>query len=174
MSLKRVYFLDHIDRVKQIAETDRLRSALLSSISHDLRTPLAAVLGRAGSLRDFPEASTTVPRLISLRPSSGAVIPNTALYDIGEIVGTALQRTCKMLANHGVDIAIGSDLPMVMMDPVLFEQVLFNLLDNAAKYAAPNTSWPPARNEKGRRPPFRPHASVAFLMIAATSCGRDT
>jgi two-component system sensor histidine kinase KdpD len=71
---------------------------------------------------------------------SGAVAPNLAAHDIGEIVGTALQRASKILARHRVEVEIGPDLPMVMVDAVLFEQVLFNLLDNAAKYAPPDTT----------------------------------
>jgi two-component system sensor histidine kinase KdpD len=71
---------------------------------------------------------------------SGAVIPDAALYDIGEIVGTALNRAGKMLVNHTVELQISPDLPMLAVDPVLLEQVLFNLLDNASKYAQPRTT----------------------------------
>jgi two-component system sensor histidine kinase KdpD len=71
---------------------------------------------------------------------SGAIAPNASPHDIGEIVGTALQRASKILARHRVEVEISSDLPMVMVDAVLFEQVLFNLLDNAAKYAPPDTT----------------------------------
>src|SRR5262249_44652962 len=66
---------------------------------------------------------------------SGAVAPKMAPHDVGEIVGSALERAGKILAKHRVEVAIGPDLPMIAVDPVLFEQVLFNLLDNAAKYA---------------------------------------
>jgi two-component system sensor histidine kinase KdpD len=71
---------------------------------------------------------------------SGAVVPNCDLHDVGEIVATAIQRTSKILAKHRVDLEISSDLPMVMVDAVLFEQVLFNLLDNAAKYSPEGTT----------------------------------
>jgi two-component system sensor histidine kinase KdpD len=74
------------------------------------------------------------------RLESGAVAPKLSLHDIGEIVGAALRRTSKMLAHHKVELDLAKDLPMVMVDPVLFEQVLFNLLDNAAKYAPPDTT----------------------------------
>ncbi len=57
------------------------------------------------------------------------------LHDIGEIVGSALRRAGKILAHHRVDMDLAADLPMVEIDAVLFEQALFNLLDNAAKYA---------------------------------------
>jgi two-component system sensor histidine kinase KdpD len=67
-------------------------------------------------------------------------VPNAAPHDIGEIVGSALERASKILAKHRVEVEIGADLPMVTIDAVLFEQVLFNLLDNAAKYAPPDTT----------------------------------
>ena len=71
---------------------------------------------------------------------SGAVVPNTALHDLGEIVGSALQRASKILAQHRVEVDLAADLPMLEVDAVLFEQVLFNLLDNAAKYAPAGTT----------------------------------
>ncbi len=69
------------------------------------------------------------------RIESGAMEPNLSLYYLGDIVGTALHRATKILAHHKVQVAVPTDLPMVRLDAVLFEQVLFNLLDNAAKYA---------------------------------------
>ena len=161
LAIERVHLVEDIDRVKRAAETDRLRSALLTSISHDLKTPLAAVLGAAGALRDLSKSfdddakadllatiideSERLNRFIAnlldmTKLESGAVVPNAALHDIGEIVGSALQRASKILAKHRVEVEISSDLPMVMVDAVLFEQVLFNLLDNAAKYAPPDTT----------------------------------
>jgi two-component system sensor histidine kinase KdpD len=156
-----VHLVEDIDRVKRAAETERLRSALLTSISHDLKTPLAAVLGAAGALRDLSKSfddaakadlvatiideSERLNRFIAnlldmTKLEAGAVIPNAAPHDVGEIVGTALQRAGKILAKHRVEVEISSDLPMVMVDAVLFEQALFNLLDNAAKYAPPETT----------------------------------
>src|SRR5262245_29277503 len=71
---------------------------------------------------------------------SGAIVPKPAMHDLGEIVGSALRRAGKILSNHRVDVDLAQDLPMVEVDPVLFEQVLFNLLDNAAKYAPAGTT----------------------------------
>jgi two-component system sensor histidine kinase KdpD len=69
------------------------------------------------------------------RIESGAMEPNAAFHYTGDIVGSALRRARKILADHTVDVEVPADLPMIRVDPVLFEQVLFNLLDNAAKYA---------------------------------------
>ena len=71
---------------------------------------------------------------------SGAVVPNVALHDLGEIVGSALRRAGKILARHKVELDLAADLPMLELDAVLFEQALFNLLDNAAKYAPAGTT----------------------------------
>ncbi|MGO7426497.1 sensor histidine kinase, partial [Rhizobium ruizarguesonis] len=138
------------------AEADRLRSALLTSISHDLKTPLAAILGAAGTLRDYfasmseedradllstvVDESERLNRFIAnlldmTKIESGAMEPNSALHYAGDIVGSALRRAAKILDHHKAEMSIPADLPMVRVDPVLFEQVMFNLLDNAAKYA---------------------------------------
>ena len=70
---------------------------------------------------------------------AGAIVPNAALHDLGEIVGTALERASKILARHRVEIDLPANLPMLHVDAVLLEQALFNLLDNAAKYAPAGT-----------------------------------
>jgi len=70
---------------------------------------------------------------------SGAVSPNVTLHDNGEIVGSALRRASRILSHHDVELELAPDLPMLELDAVLFEQVLFNLLDNAAKYAPSDT-----------------------------------
>ncbi|MGH7092740.1 MAG: sensor histidine kinase, partial [Stellaceae bacterium] len=138
------------------AETDRLRAALLASISHDLRTPLASIVGAASSLRSFSDRYDTEQRedllatlqgeaerlnrfvnnlLDMTRLESGAVEPRRELFDVGEIIGTALRRAGDVLAGLRVQIELPPDLPMLSVDAVLIEQVLFNLLDNAAKYS---------------------------------------
>jgi two-component system, OmpR family, sensor histidine kinase KdpD len=156
LAIERVHLVEDMDKVKRTIETDRLRSALLTSISHDLKTPLAAVLGAAETLRDLAsnltdaqkadllatiiDESERLNRFIAnlldmTKLESGAVAPNASLMDVREIVGSALRRAGKILGRHHVELALAGDLPMVELDAVLFEQVLFNLLDNAAKYA---------------------------------------
>ncbi len=66
---------------------------------------------------------------------SGAIVPNTAQYDLREIVGSALRRADKILNGHRVELQLDANLPMLKLDAVLFEQALFNLMDNAAKYS---------------------------------------
>jgi two-component system, OmpR family, sensor histidine kinase KdpD len=142
-------------------ESDRLRGALLTSISHDLKTPLASVLGAASTLRDLGAGLDdaqkndllatmideserlnrfTANLLDMTKLESGAIVPNTARHDVGEIVGSALRRAGKILVHHKVSLELSPNLPMLELDAVLFEQVLFNLLDNAAKYAPADTT----------------------------------
>ena len=174
LAIERVHLVDDLDQAKRRVEADRLRAALLTSISHDLKTPLASIVGAAGALKDLSgalddaakadlvatilEESERLNRFIAnlldmTRLESGSIKPNTGRHDIGEIVGSVLERARKILVHHRVEVDIAKDLPMLELDPVLFEQVLFNLLDNAAKYASPQTtvliqSWQEAETVK--------------------------
>jgi two-component system sensor histidine kinase KdpD len=160
LAIERVNLVADVDRARLAAETERLRSALLTSISHDLRTPLASILGSATSLRTYRRAldeaaqdelvgtiqdeaerlNRFIANLLDMtRLESGALEPRTDLVDLADIVGSALGRAGKVLANHRVEIDLAPDLPMLRLDPVLFEQVLFNLFDNAAKYTPAGT-----------------------------------
>ncbi len=161
LAIERVRLVEDMDRVERTAETERLRAALLTSISHDLKTPLASVLGSAGTLRDLAarlsdgekaellstiiDESERLNRFIAnlldmTKLESGAVTPKLAPHDLSEIVGSTLRRAAKILQHHAVLLDLAVDVPMVTVDAVLFEQVLFNLLDNAAKYAAGGTT----------------------------------
>jgi two-component system sensor histidine kinase KdpD len=161
VAIERVQLVADVDRARLAAEADRLRSALLTSISHDLKTPLAAIMGAAGTLKEFAPAlpekdraellSTVVSEserlnrfianlLDMTRIESGAMEPNYALHYVGDVVGSALNRAQKITAEHKIETDIPADLPMLKLDPVLFEQALFNLLDNAAKYASPGST----------------------------------
>jgi two-component system sensor histidine kinase KdpD len=161
LAIERVLLVEDMDKVKRTVESERLRSALLTSISHDLKTPLASVLGAASTMRDLAEGlsdtekrdliatvideSERLNRFIAnlldmTRLESGAIVPNTALHDIGEIVGSALRRASKILVRHRISLELEAELPMLELDAVLFEQVIFNLLDNAAKYSPPDST----------------------------------
>src|SRR5215471_2076958 len=119
LAIERVRLVEDLALAKRTADTDRLRTALLTSISHDLRTPLAAVLGAAGTLGSLSDVldqhakADLVATIISeaerlnrfianlldmTKLESGAVVPNAALHDIGEIVGSSLERASKILA----------------------------------------------------------------------------
>jgi two-component system sensor histidine kinase KdpD len=145
LAIERVDLVDDLDRAKRREEADRLRSALLTSISHDLKTPLAAIIGAAGTLKELSrdlddnakadllatiiDESERLNRFIAnlldmTKLESGAIKPNTALHELGEIVGTALRRASKILGRHKVEVELIADLPMLELDAVLFEQAL--------------------------------------------------
>lgn len=168
LAIERVRLVDDIDRTKRAAETERLRAALLTSLSHDLKTPLAAILASAGMLRELSDRLSPLERdelagtiigeserlnrfianlLDMTKLEAGAIAPKTTAHDVGDIVGAVLKRANAILAGHAVEIDLSRDAPLVTVDDVLLEQVLFNLLDNAAKYAPPETTitiraWP--------------------------------
>jgi two-component system sensor histidine kinase KdpD len=156
IAIERAILVRDIDQAKLTAETERLRSALLTSLSHDLRTPLASILGSATSLRAYrdsldrnaqdeliatiQEESERLNRFINnlldmTRLESGAIVAHAEPTDLADVIGSALRRASAVLALHKVEIEIGPELPMPKLDGVLLEQVIFNLLDNAAKYA---------------------------------------
>ncbi len=158
VAVERVSLAAEIDETRVLRETERLRSALLTSISHDLRTPLASVLGALADLRrdetfGDPEARTElldtaqeeaerlnrfVGNLLDItRLEAGALEIKHELIDLTDVVGSAVRRARKLLGERRIKIDIPDELPMVRLDFVLFENVLFNLLDNAAKYSPP-------------------------------------
>ena len=156
LAIERVHLARDLHLARLQAETDRLRNALLTSISHDLRTPLASIVGSASNLQsrdvalDEPTRQSLVSTILEeaerlnrfihnlldmTRLESGALRPRTSLIVLSDVVGAALQRAAKILADHQTEVDLAAGLPMLRLDMVLFEQVLFNLLDNAAKYA---------------------------------------
>lgn len=159
-ALERVQVAEKAKRSEIQAETESLRNALLSAISHDLRTPLAAIVGAASGLADDAgeldsrarkELSRTVYdealRMTQLtnnildmaRLDAGSVALNLDWVSLEEIVGSVLARLRTKLEARAIDIQLPDDLPLVRMDAVLIGQVLINLLDNAAKYTPPGS-----------------------------------
>ncbi|HET9299354.1 MAG TPA: ATP-binding protein, partial [Candidatus Polarisedimenticolaceae bacterium] len=146
-------------RLSMDAEAERLRNTLLSSVSHDLRTPLAAITGAASSLMGEPtldpevrldlaqtiheEAARLDRRVRNLldmtRLDSGAVRPAKDWHSLEEMVGSALRRVARTLGDRPVTTDLPADLPLLRVDASLLEQVLVNLLENAAKYTPPGS-----------------------------------
>ncbi len=161
LAIERVFLAEDVERSRRDAEADRLRQALLSSISHDLRTPLAAILGAVGTLRGYGTGLDAATRdellatteaeaerlnrfinnlLDMTRLEAGAIRPATVPTDPDEIVGSLAERVAGVVSGHRFVVDVAPRLPMVAVDPVLIEQALFNLVDNAAKYAPAGTT----------------------------------
>ena len=142
------------------AETERIRSALLASISHDLRTPLAVITGGASTLaergerlspeeraalaqsvfqqaRDVSELVTKILQMTRLE--AGAIRLERGWDSLAEIAGAVLRRLKPRLADHLLMVDLPQDLPLVRVDASLIEQVLGNLLENAARHTPPRT-----------------------------------
>ena len=153
LSLERLRLEEEMRDVEAVRERDRLRAALLSSVSHDLRTPLTSVLAGAAELRreidnpilDMIESEAMrlnrfVSNLLDMaRVEAGALRLRVEPVDLTDAVGSAVADTRRSLAGHAVDLQVSPDLPLVLVDPQLFHHCLLNLLDNAGRYADPGT-----------------------------------
>lgn len=172
VAIERVRLAAEMDAARLAAETERLRSALLSSLSHDLKTPLASITGAATSLRQYGELydaaareelaatiqgeserlSRFVANLLDMtRLKAGGIELKREPVELGEAVGAALQRMQGVLHEHRVAVDLPAGLPMLDLDVVLFEQVLINLLDNGAKYASPGSTIAIGASGDGRQ-----------------------
>ncbi|MDQ0390598.1 sensor histidine kinase [Labrys monachus] len=147
-------------RTAALEESEKLRSALFSSISHDLRTPLASITGAVTSLRQLGERMSAASRddllasieeeaarlsrfvsnlLDMTRIEAGALNARRDWVDIADVVRAAADRARKAFPDRAIDVSIAPDLPPVRGDSALLGQVLFNLIDNAHKYGAADT-----------------------------------
>jgi two-component system sensor histidine kinase KdpD len=154
-ALERVRLGEEAQHAEVEMETERLRSSLLSSVSHDLRTPLGVITGATSTLlqddatidpaarRELLETAheeaerlnRLVRNLLDMtRVASGAIHPNKQWHPLDEIIGVALHRLEPRLGGRKVDVKLRADLPPVPLDDVLIEQVFINLLENALKY----------------------------------------
>ena len=159
ISLERIHYVDVAQTVTVQMESERLRNSLLAAISHDLRTPLSALVGMAESLtmmklpagsaeletaQRIREAAMRMNSLVSnmldmARLQSGPVQLNRQWQPLEEVIGTSLKAMSSVLEQRPVKVALADDLPLVDIDAVLFERVLCNLLENAAKYTPPGS-----------------------------------
>lgn len=149
-------------RASQVkVQTEETRSALLGAVSHDLRTPLGAIVGAGTALRDdagrlgpderreLCDAICTeaerMERLVAnildmVRLETGGIVLRREWVPLEEIVGSALARLESRLGRRPIRIGLPSALPMLFVDPVLFEQVFVNLVDNVVKHGGPDSS----------------------------------
>lgn len=139
--------------VDAVRTRDRLRAALLSSVSHDLRTPLTAVIAAANELDHgtTPELIATIKNeaarlnrfvanlLDMARVEAGALKLKIEATDLSDAVAGASHDARRALEGHAVRLAVPPDLPLVRVDPQLFHHCLLNLLDNAGRYGDPGT-----------------------------------
>ena len=157
VTVERAAFGAHVEEARLIRETEDFRNAMLSSLTHDFKTPLASILGTISSLRHYgsrydaqtqdemlgtaQEESERLNRYLGnlldiTRLDTGTLKPKSEIIDISDIVGAVLKRFQGWPEGVRIVTAITPDLPMVPLDFMLTEQALFNILDNALKYAS--------------------------------------
>ncbi|MGE5441439.1 MAG: ATP-binding protein [Bacteroidota bacterium] len=160
-AIERTTLVADIEAARVAAERDQLRSTLLSSLSHDLRTPLVSILGAASSLADdeqkldadgrrglartIQDEAERLDRFVQnlldmTRLSAGGLKPRIDWADLRDIVAAAVERARRLARQHTIRVDIDAEMPLLCVDPVLMEQMFFNLLDNACTYAPPGST----------------------------------
>lgn len=160
VAIERISLMQDIDKARMVSETEQLRNALLNSISHDFRTPLASIIGSVSSLRSlwqkFPEETredllrTTqeeaerlnrfIGNILDMtRLEAGALAPRRQPTDLGDVVANAVRQAAPLLSQHRIKVDVPDALPLLAIDATLTGQILINMLDNAAKYAPPRS-----------------------------------
>ena len=158
LALERERLAEQTQEANMQTETERMRNAVLSSVSHDLRTPLATIVGASSAIlnttrplsiesqhelvRSISDEAGRLDRLLKnlldmTKLEAGAMQLRKEWHALEEVVGTALARVKSRIATHPVSTTFPDSLPLVLVDGVLIEQVLINLLENAAKYSPP-------------------------------------
>lgn len=159
IAIERTALVSDLEDARLTSETEQLRSALLSSVSHDLRTPLASIIGSATTLieyganisnHDRGELLTTVlgeaerlnryiQNLLDMtRLGQGGLDLRRDWVDLGDIVNAALDRVKSVSRGMSMDVELASDLPLMFVHGVFIEQALVNILDNAIRFSPPD------------------------------------
>ncbi len=158
LALERSELSQQAEQRRMLIETERLRNSLLSAVSHDLRTPLAAIAGASSTLLDADQSlsadirrelttsiyeethrlSRLVANLLDMtRLEGGGMVANKEWQPVEEIVGVVIRRFAAYAAKHPIDTQLAAELPLVPFDDVLMQQVLINLVENAMKFSPP-------------------------------------
>jgi two-component system sensor histidine kinase KdpD len=160
VALERLHYVEVAQATEVRMLTERLRSSILSALSHDLRTPLTAMVGLAGSLflikpplpdpaletaqalhEQADRLAGLVGNLLDMaRLNAGEVTLRREWQPLEEVVGAGIKLLGNALADHPVKVDLARDLPLLEFDAVLIERVFCNLLENAAKYAPGSTA----------------------------------
>lgn len=156
LAIERVRLAEQARAAALLTESDRLRTALFNSISHELKTPLSSIIGSVSSLSEtegvyteaarrelletIQDGATRMERLISnlldtARLESGMMQLKIDWCDIEDVIGTALHRLRERTQQYSLDVCISEEIPLLRADCVLLEQVVLNLVDNAMKYS---------------------------------------
>lgn len=160
LAIERIMIRERLEGARLHAEAGRLRSALLASVSHDLRNPLASIVSSASGL-DLQwrmlddEAKLTLLRTIRTeaerldafisnllditRIEAGIVRPHRELLYLSDMLGAALDQAPRLIVGHRLSIDLPADLPLIEADAGLLQQVLYNVIENAAKYSQPDS-----------------------------------
>ena len=181
LAIERARLVEQTRQAELLEITDKLQTALLNSISHDLRTPLVSITGALSSLADDQIAldesarrslietargeadrlNRLVGNLLDMtRLEAGAMRINREACDIQDVIGSALDEFGSRLEGRSVTVAIPDELPLVQMDFVLIERVLVNVIDNALKYSPPESPIE-----------IRVHVAGAFVELAVADRG---
>lgn len=160
LAIERELLDEAAERAALVTQSEKLYKTLLNSVSHELRTPIAAIIGASSSLQTLPpqnaiaqretllqEIQISAERLNRLvenlldmsRLESGLLKPHLDWHDVSDLVSVAVNRARPLLTHHDLVVDVAPNLPLARLDFVLMEQVLVNLLHNAALYTPPGT-----------------------------------